>query len=131
MLIVCDNAKESCPIFPGPGSRINAEEVNKRRLAEKKRFERKFEALVGALNDFTSAYNAGRGRVQEWIARFGDPRDPKVDPVDWVERIPFMETRNYVQRVMENMQVYRTRFGAAPLTIETDLRRGASTAAAH
>ena len=63
MLIVCDNAKESCPIFPGPGSRINAEEVNKRRLAEKKRFERKFEALVGALNDFTSAYNAGRGQV--------------------------------------------------------------------
>ena len=78
-----------------------------------------------------AAYNAGRGRVQEWIAKFGDPRDPKVDPVDWVERIPFMETRNYVQRVMENTQVYRTRFGAAPLTIETDLRRGASSAAAH
>jgi peptidoglycan lytic transglycosylase len=69
--------------------------------------------------------------VQDWIASFGDPRDPKVDPVDWVERIPFMETRNYVQRVMENTQVYRTRFGAAPLTIETDLRRGASSAAAH
>jgi soluble lytic murein transglycosylase len=78
-----------------------------------------------------AAYNAGRGRVQEWIAKFGDPRDPKVDPVDWVERIPFMETRNYVQRVMENTQVYRTRFGAAPLTIETDLRRGASSAAAQ
>jgi soluble lytic murein transglycosylase len=78
-----------------------------------------------------AAYNAGRGRVQDWIAKFGDPRDPKVDPVDWVERIPFMETRNYVQRVMENTQVYRTRFGAAPLTIETDLRRGASSAAAR
>ena len=53
-------------------------------------------------------------------------RDPKVDPVDWVERIPFMETRNYVQRVMENMQVYRTRFGVnAPLNIESDLRGGA------
>ena len=73
-----------------------------------------------------AAYNAGRGRVQEWIAKFGDPRDPKVDPIDWVERIPFMETRNYVQRVMENFQVYRTRFGTnAPLTIESDLRRGA------
>jgi soluble lytic murein transglycosylase len=73
-----------------------------------------------------AAYNAGRGRVQEWIARFGDPRDPKVDPVDWVERIPFMETRNYVQRVMENMQVYRTRFGTnVPLTIESDLRGAA------
>jgi soluble lytic murein transglycosylase len=70
-----------------------------------------------------AAYNAGRGRVQEWIASHGDPRDSKVDPVDWVERIPFMETRNYVQRVMENVQVYRTRFGAnAPLTIQTDLR---------
>src|SRR6478752_8675700 len=70
-----------------------------------------------------AAYNAGRGRVQEWIASHGDPRDAKVDPVDWVERIPFMETRNYVQRVMENVQVYRTRFGAnAPLTIQTDLR---------
>ena len=74
-----------------------------------------------------AAYNAGRGRVRDWIARFGDPRDPKVDPVDWVERIPFMETRNYVQRVMENMQVYRTRFGNdAPLTIDADLRRGAA-----
>jgi soluble lytic murein transglycosylase len=71
------------------------------------------------------AYNAGRGRVREWIERFGDPRDPKVDPVDWVERIPFSETRNYVQRVMENMQVYRVRFGASQkLMIEADLRRG-------
>jgi soluble lytic murein transglycosylase len=59
--------------------------------------------------------------VREWIERFGDPRDPKVDPVDWVERIPFMETRNYVQRVMENLQVYRALFGGnAPLTIESD-----------
>ena len=91
--------------------------------------------LAGVMADYRgnlilafAAYNAGRGRVQEWIAKFGDPRDPKVDPVDWVERIPFMETRNYVQRVMENLQVYRTRFGTnVPLTIETDLRRGART----
>lgn len=72
-----------------------------------------------------AAYNAGRGRVREWLERFGDPRDPKVDPIDWVERIPFSETRNYVQRVMENMQVYRVRFGGSPrLLIEADLRRG-------
>ena len=72
-------------------------------------------------------YNAGRGRIRDWVARFGDPRDPKVDPVDWVERIPFSETRNYVQRVMENMQVYRIRFGGGDrLMIEADLRRGAS-----
>lgn len=71
------------------------------------------------------AYNAGPGRVREWIERFGDPRDPKIDPIDWVERIPFSETRNYVQRVMENMQVYRVRFGASrKLMIEADLRRG-------
>ncbi len=41
-----------------------------------------------------AGYNAGRGRVKEWIAKYGDPRDPKVDPIDWVERIPFSETRN-------------------------------------
>jgi soluble lytic murein transglycosylase len=73
-----------------------------------------------------AGYNAGRGRVRDWIARFGDPRDPDVDPIDWVERIPFSETRNYVQRVMENLQVYRVRFGGGnKLTIEADLRRGA------
>jgi soluble lytic murein transglycosylase len=68
-------------------------------------------------------YNAGRGRVKEWIARYGDPRDPNVDAVDWVERIPFTETRIYVQRVMENLQVYRSRFGGpARLAIEVDMR---------
>jgi soluble lytic murein transglycosylase len=71
-------------------------------------------------------YNAGRGRVRDWVARFGDPRDPDVDPIDWVERIPFSETRNYVQRVLENLQVYRVRFGGdSKLLIEADLRRGA------
>jgi soluble lytic murein transglycosylase len=74
-----------------------------------------------------AAYNAGRGRLREWMGRYGDPRDPKVDPIDWVERIPFSETRNYVQRVMENLQVYRVRFGGTSrLLIEADLRRGAS-----
>lgn len=73
-------------------------------------------------------YNAGRGRVKEWIAKYGDPRDPNVDAVDWVERIPFSETRNYVQRIMENVQVYRARFGGgSKLLIEADLKRGAAT----
>jgi soluble lytic murein transglycosylase len=58
-----------------------------------------------------AAYNAGRGRVDKWVAQYGDPRDPTVDAVDWVERIPFAETRNYVQRVMENLQIYRVRIG--------------------
>ena len=74
-----------------------------------------------------AGYNAGRGRVKEWVERYGDPRDPKVDPIDWVERIPFAETRNYVQRIIENIQVYRARFGGGSrLMIEADLRRGAT-----
>ena len=70
-----------------------------------------------------AGYNAGRGRVAQWVAQHGDPRDPKVDAVDWVERIPIAETRNYVQRVMENLQVYRARFGASTATVEPNLHR--------
>ena len=62
-----------------------------------------------------AGYNAGRGRVREWVQARGDPRDPNVDPVDWVERIPLSETRNYVQRVMENVLVYRSRFEAGSM----------------
>lgn len=58
-----------------------------------------------------AGYNAGRGSVRKWFERYGDPRDKDVDPVDWVEMIPFSETRNYVQRVMENYLVYQVRFG--------------------
>jgi soluble lytic murein transglycosylase len=74
-----------------------------------------------------AAYNAGRGSVKKWVERYGDPRDPKVDAIDWVEQIPFSETRNYVQRIMENLQVYRARFGGGSrLQIEADLHRGAA-----
>ncbi len=69
-----------------------------------------------------AGYNAGRGRVEQWVARHGDPRDPKIDAVDWVERIPFAETCNYVQRVMENLQVYRERFAEITATIEPNGR---------
>lgn len=70
-----------------------------------------------------AGYNAGRGRVREWVQARGDPRDPKVDPVDWVERIPLSETRNYVQRVMENVQVYRARFeGSGMVAGKSDQR---------
>ncbi|MFG1371403.1 lytic transglycosylase domain-containing protein [Xanthobacter oligotrophicus] len=72
-----------------------------------------------------AAYNAGRGSVAKWIQRYGDPRDPDVDVVDWVESIPFSETRNYVQRVMENYQVYKVRFNIpSKLQMEADLRGG-------
>jgi soluble lytic murein transglycosylase len=66
-----------------------------------------------------AGYNAGRGRVQDWVKAYGDPRDPNVDAVDWVERIPFAETRNYVQRVMENLMVYRARFGSGEPVVAT------------
>ena len=72
-----------------------------------------------------AGYNAGRGRVRDWVKQRGDPRDPNVDAVDWVERIPFSETRNYVQRVMENLQVYRVRFDAdAPVVSKFEQPHG-------
>jgi soluble lytic murein transglycosylase len=83
------------------------------------------EDLRGSYIMTFAAYNAGRGSLKKWVDRYGDPRDPKVDAVDWVELIPFAETRNYVQRVIENLQVYRARFGGGTrLQIEADLHRG-------
>ena len=54
-----------------------------------------------------AAYNAGPLNVKRWMKNAGDPRKSEVDVIDWVERIPFRETRNYVQRVLENVTVYR------------------------
>jgi soluble lytic murein transglycosylase len=73
-----------------------------------------------------ASYNAGSHRAREWIADWGDPRARSTDVVDWVELIPFAETRNYVQRVLENLQVYRYRLAGepVPIRIEEDLRRG-------
>ncbi len=72
-----------------------------------------------------AAYNAGVHRVDEWISQYGDPRSRNVDPIDWIERIPFSETRNYVERVIENMQVYRAQLeDNSRLMIEADLHRG-------
>lgn len=73
-----------------------------------------------------AAYNAGIGNVALWIKRFGDPRQMSPDQVvDWVELIPFMETRNYVQRVLEATEVYRARLsgGSHRLEILQDLKR--------
>lgn len=76
------------------------------------------------------AYNAGPRRVGEWIERYGDPRGKPIEEVvDWIERIPFPETRNYVQRIMENYQVYKTRLGQKT-DIVADLRVGRHQASA-
>ncbi|MEL6687689.1 MAG: lytic transglycosylase domain-containing protein, partial [Pseudomonadota bacterium] len=103
--------------------------------------DREYGAMMGALhlNDLLEdydgsyilaavAYNAGPRRVSQWIRRNGDPRTGQVDPIDWVEKIPFSETRNYVMRVLENMQVYEARRNGnvAPVTIDYDLRFGAN-----
>ncbi|MDD3371781.1 MAG: lytic transglycosylase domain-containing protein, partial [Alphaproteobacteria bacterium] len=73
-----------------------------------------------------AGYNAGPGRVRDWIEQFGDPRTEAVDPVDWIEMIPMRETRNYVQRILESLQVYRSKLapdGKATLLIAKDIRR--------
>ncbi len=73
------------------------------------------------------AYNAGPRRSTQWIERFGDPRGKSVEfVVDWIEQIPFGETRNYVMRVMENYQVYKARLKSSRLTITRDLTAGRS-----
>ncbi len=72
------------------------------------------------------SYNAGPRRSREWIAEYGDFRAGQADPIDWVESIPFQETRQYVQKVMQNLHVYRSRL--APKTVRpmtADLMRGA------
>jgi len=61
----------------------------------------------GAMYMAFAGYNAGPHRVRRWVKRFGDPRKGEIDPIDWIELIPFTETRNYVQRVIENIQVYK------------------------
>ena len=75
-----------------------------------------------------AGYNAGPGRAREWIREFGDPRDPKIDPIDWIHRIPFQETREYVQKVLSNIQIYRARLGDAAnaVRLNADLRRVAA-----
>ncbi|MGZ3403001.1 MAG: lytic transglycosylase domain-containing protein [Phenylobacterium sp.] len=73
-----------------------------------------------------AGYNAGPGRPVQWTQFCGDPRGGSTDPVDYIECIPFSETRNYVMRVMENVQVYRAKMngGSAPITLSADLKRG-------
>jgi soluble lytic murein transglycosylase len=72
-----------------------------------------------------ASYNAGPGNVRKWMKKYGDPRNASSheEVIDWIEHIPFEETRNYVQRVMENTQVYRHILDDQVLTLEKDLMR--------
>ena len=72
-----------------------------------------------------AAYNAGPGRVRQWVRDFGDPRGRDITMVDWIEMIPFSETRIYVKRVLENLQVYRGQTGDNPsaFSLVADLAR--------
>ncbi len=74
----------------------------------------------------SAAYNAGPGRPAQWAGLCGDPRGAATDPLDFIECIPFSETRNYVMRTLETTMVYRARLngGVAPLTLSQDLKRG-------
>ena len=56
-----------------------------------------------------SAYNAGPGNPIKWLTRFKDPRHPDTDPLDWIELLPYSETRNYIHRVLENLFIYKKR----------------------
>ena len=79
-----------------------------------------------------AAYNAGPRRPKTWNDRYGDPRQGDIHPVDWIEAIPFNETRGYVQKVMQNVQVYRSLFSpGSRVSMLSDLSRGGEKAEAH
>ncbi len=71
-----------------------------------------------------TGYNAGPGRTRQWLRTIGDPRDKRIEPLDWIYRIPFEETRKYTQKVLSNVQVYRARLGEKkPLRLRRDMAR--------
>lgn len=77
-----------------------------------------------------AGYNAGPANVTRWLKEWGDPRSGEIDMIDWIEFIPFSETRNYVQRVIENLQVYRARLAqedGGVLKISYDINRGTAS----
>ncbi|WP_184241880.1 lytic transglycosylase domain-containing protein [Novosphingobium chloroacetimidivorans] len=71
-------------------------------------FGRMMDYFGGATPLAVGAYNAGAGNVNKWLRANGDPRTGSVDWIDWIERIPIYETKNYIQRVLENAVVYQS-----------------------
>lgn len=107
---------------------------SKKRLKSDSRYNVKFGAtyLIRLIEKYEgsyllafAAYNAGPRKVDEWIELYGDPRDPVISVVDWIEHIPYKETRNYVMRVTESLYVYRSRINGfvEPIGLIKDLKR--------
>ena len=105
-----------------PTARLVAKGLRLRYSKSRLASDQKFNLILGQsylgdlIKDFKgsyvlalAAYNAGPHRVKRWIKAHGDPRVSEIDAIDWIEMIPFSETRNYVQRVLENLQIYRLR----------------------
>ena len=125
-------------LMPGTAKKVAGwigEEYSRNRLIDDWRYNVRLGEtyLARRVSDFggsyfmaAAAYNAGASRVDRWIGEYGDPRRGQIDIVDWIEQIPFNETRNYVQRVMEGLHVYRARLkgSVGAVTLEQDLRRG-------
>ena len=90
----------------------------------------RLESYGGSYIMAIASYNAGPGRLRGWLSQIGDPRDPNVNPIDWIEHIPYSETRNYVMRVMESVTVYRMRISGKtqPICLSCDLLRGRKSA---
>jgi peptidoglycan lytic transglycosylase len=125
-------------IMPRTAKKV-AKEIGVEYSKDKLTSEWKYNARLGStylaeqLADFNgsyilafAAYNAGPSRARKWIELYGDPRQDNVDQIDWIEHIPFRETRNYVMRVVESLHVYRARIkGRTPkLKISKDLKKG-------
>ncbi|MGE0700625.1 MAG: lytic transglycosylase domain-containing protein, partial [Hyphomicrobiaceae bacterium] len=127
---VCSQHKVACDI-----PRLLTDHAYNARIASAYIADRMAE-LGGWYTVSLAAYNAGPGRARQWIRENGDPRTGAIDPIDWIERIPIEETRQYVEKVLSNIQVYRARLGepkalrlVEDLSRATGVTRGERTAA--
>ena len=86
-----------------------------------------FKEYAGSYVMTFAGYNAGRGRVRQWVAQHGDPRDPNVDEVDWVERIPILrDAQLRAARHGESLRMFGVRLSASVATVEPNLHRAAN-----
>jgi soluble lytic murein transglycosylase len=115
---ICKDHKIKCDI-----PRLNTDSAYNAMIASAYIGDRKDE-FSGSYVLTLAGYNAGPGRARQWMKQFGDPRKPGIDPIDWIETIPFEETREYVKKVLSNVQMYRARLGESrPVRLVSDLNR--------